>query len=208
VLVVAFAVGLISNIIQLHALALSQVDYMRNLVAELRTTEVFRGAPDMARNRYIDNAVTVPLRAKDYLAATHEIGSPVPPATLDTLRTLPPKAVDSVLVNLFGDALSFSADTSRSAQGMTCRDIESAVGSTVELRVPNGESLMLLSTNGGQALLSLGFAAPPSSDPIQKVQLLPETPGWVHVPDTGKPVVWQLRIQTGAVGMVRICGPS
>jgi hypothetical protein len=76
----------------------------------------------------------------------------------------------------------------------------------MDLKVASGESLMLQSSKGGDAQLFLGFAAPPASDPIHKVQLPAATQGWVHVPDTGKPVVWQLRITTGAVGMVRVCG--
>jgi hypothetical protein len=203
-----FAVALMSNVIQLHAMALSQVDYMRNLIAELRTAEVFRDAPDLAGDRYIDNNVTVPIRAKEYLAATRELGSPVPPANLDTLKNLPTKAVDSVLVNLFGDAVTLKTDSSRSIQGMSCREVDSTAGSTIDWNAPNGESLVIQSSEGGNVKLFLGFAAPPKSDSILSGYLPAGDAAWIHVPDTGKPVVWRLRIKTGAAGMVRVCGSN
>jgi hypothetical protein len=207
-LLAAFAVCLLGNLLQLQTAAVGLKEYMRAVNAELQTVEVFRGAPDMALEHYIDNSVISEMRANVYLAAIDELGSPVPPASTTTLQQGPPFAVDRVMVNLFGDALTLKADASRSMQGMSCRNVDSTSGSAVDLRVPSGGSLMVQSSKGGDIQLSLGLFDPPTSDPLHKMQLLPETPSWVHLPDTGKPVVWQPRIKTGAVGMVRLCGPE
>jgi hypothetical protein len=203
-----FTVFAFGNLMQLQAAAVGLKEYMRAVDAELQTVEVFRGAPDMALDRYIDNSVISEMRVNVYLAAIDELGSPVPPATLATLRQVPSFAVDRVMVNLFGDALTFRADSSRPIQGMACTDIDTASGAATDIRVPSGQSLMLLSSDGGDAQLSLGFVAPPVAAPLHTVQLTPGTPGWVRVPDTGKSMVWQLRIKTGAVGMLRVCGPN
>lgn len=208
VLAAAFALALVSNIVQLQIRAVSQVDFMRVEVAELQTVEVFRGAPDMTPHGYIENDDMPTLQASDYLAATAELGSAVPRASLNTLKALPAYAVDRVMVNLFGDALTFKADSGRSVQGLTCRNIDSSAGSTMDLQVPNGQAVMLQSSKGGEALLFLGFESPPADEPLHKVRLLPSTPEWVQLPDTGQPIIWQLRITTGAAGLVSVCGPS
>jgi hypothetical protein len=124
------------------------------------------------------------------------------------LKQLPAYAVDRVMVNLFGDTLTFKADGGRSVQGLTCRNIDSSAGSTMDLKVPNGQAVMLQSSTGGDALLFLGFESPPVSQPLHQMQLPPSTPEWVQLPDTGQPMIWQLRITTGAAGLVRVCGPS
>lgn len=206
-LLVAFAVFVFGNLMQLQAAAVGLKEYMWAVNAELQTVEVFRGAPDMALDRYIDNSVISEMRVNVYLAAIDELGSPVPPATVTTLRQAPSFAVDRVMLNLFGDALTLKADSSRPVQGMSCTDIDTAAGAERDIRVPGGGSLMLQSSNGGDAQLFLGFLAPPVSA-LHSVQLAPGTPGWIHVPDTGKSMMWQLRIKTGAVGMLRVCGPN
>jgi hypothetical protein len=207
-LATAFAFALLSNIVQLQIRAVSQIDFMRVEVAELQTVEVFRGAPDMTPHGYIENDDMRTLQASDYLAATAELGSAVPRASLNTLNQLPAYAVDRVMVNLFGDALTFKADGGRSVQGLTCRNIDSSAGSTMDLQVPNGQAVMLQSSKGGDALLFLGFESPPVPPPLHQLQLLPATPEWIQLPDTGKPIIWQLRISTGAVGLVRVCVSS
>jgi hypothetical protein len=110
------------------------------------------------------------------------------------------------MVNLFGDALRFDVGN-QPLQGMTCRDVDSTAGSTMDFKVPNGGSVVLQSAKGGAALLSLGFETLPR-DPIQNVQLPPAMAAWVHVPDTGKPIVWQLRVRTGEIGIVRACASN
>jgi hypothetical protein len=205
-LLTVLAVCIVGNAIQLQAAAVSLRGYMQVVNAELQTAEVFRGAPEMAVDHFIDNTVISAMSAATYFEAISELGSPVPPATTATLGHLPSFAVDRVMVNLFGDALRFNVG-SRSIQGMSCRDIDSTTGSTMDLKVPSGASVILESSKGGDAWLFLGFEALPH-DPLQSVRLQPATPGWVHLPDTGKPVVWLLRITTGAVGVVRVCAPN
>jgi len=207
-LAAAFALALLSNMIQLQIRAVSQIDFMRIEVAELQTVEVFRGAPDMTAHGYIDNAAMPELQASDYLAATAELGSPVPQMSLDALQQLPPDAVDRVMVNLFGDAVTIMADTSRSVQGLICSDIDSTAGSSINLKIPNGQAVMLQSIAGGEAMVYLGFESPPVPQPLYEVQLSPTTQEWVQLPDTGKPITWQLRITTRDDGPIRVCRPA
>ncbi|HXC77897.1 MAG TPA: hypothetical protein VNU19_12675 [Candidatus Acidoferrum sp.] len=204
-LAASFALALLSNMIQLQIRAVSQIDFMRIEVAELQTVDVFRGAPDMTAHGYIDNAAMAELQASDYLAATAELGSPVPRISLDALRQLPPDAVDRVMLNLFGGAVTITADSARSVQGLICRDIESTAGFSINLNVPNGQAVMLQSSAGGEAMVYLGFESPPSPQPVYEGQLSPTTQEWVQLPDTGKPITWQLRITTSDVGLIRIC---
>jgi hypothetical protein len=206
--VVLFAVGVYGNTMQLRDAATSQIDLMRTENAELQTAEVFRGAPDMALNRGLDDSIMPQLTAANYFAATDELGSPVRSATVDSLRRLPKYAVDQAMLNLFGDALTLKADSSRSTQALACRVIDSTAGSTMDFLVQDDQSLMLQSSNGGEASLFLGYEWPPTSQALHQVQLLPATREWLHLPNTGKPVVWQLRIKTGAVGMIELCGTA
>lgn len=207
-LVALLAVGLYGNTIQLRDAATSQISLMRTEDAELQTAEVFRGAPDMALNRGLDDNIMPQLTAANYFAATDELGSPVGSATVESLRQLPPYAVDQAMLNLFGDALTLTADSSRSIQGLPCRVVDSTAGSTMDFLVQDDQSLMLQSSEGGQATVFLGYEWPPTSQALHQVQLLPATREWMHLPNTGKPVVWRLRIQTGAVGMVELCGTA
>jgi hypothetical protein len=207
-LVALFAVGLCANTIQLRDSAKSQIDLMRTEDAELQTAEVFRGASDMALNRGLDDNIMPQLTAANYFAATDELGSPVRSATVDSLRQLPPYAVDRVMLNLFGDALKLKADSSRSIEALPCRLVDSTAGSTMDFLVQDDQSLMLQSSKGGEASLYLGYMSPPTSDALHQVQLQPATPEWLHLPNTGKPVTWQLRIKTGAVGIVQLCGTA
>jgi hypothetical protein len=206
VIFAALALCIVANAVQLQAAAVSLRGYMQVVNAELQTAEVFRGAPDMAVTRFIDDTVISAMPANTYFQAISELGSPVPPATIATLGYAPAFAVDRVMVNLFGDALRFEIGN-QPVQGMTCRDVDSTSGSTMDFKVPNGGSVVLQSAKGGVALLSLGFETLPR-DPIQNVQLPPATAAWVHVPDTGKPIVWQLRVTTGAIGIVRACASN
>jgi len=75
----------------------------------------------------------------------------------------------------------------------------------MNFRVGDGQSIALQSTLGGDAVLYLGFLAPPNA--LEHVQLMPATRQLVYLPDTGTPIVWQLRLTTAApLGTVRVCG--
>jgi len=186
---------------------LNQGELMRIQSAELQTVEFFRGAPDMALNRSVDERIMPQLNAGPYLAATDELGSPVPKPTMSTLYQLPPDAVDRVMINLFGNALRVvSDDNGRSIKGMPCQDVDSSTGALIDLRVSEGQSVMLQSAKGGEAYFFLGFLTDPVSQPLQHLKLLPAAQQWVHLPQTGKPIQWRLWIRTSGLGTVKVCG--
>ena len=208
VLLATFTVCIVGNVIRLHEVALSQLDFMRTEVAELQTVQVFRGAPDMAVDHYIDDTTMPQTRADNYLAASDELGSPVPPATIETLRQLPSFVVDRVMVNLFGSAVVLGVGGNISAEGMPCRTVDTSTGSTVDLLVSDGQSVMLQSDGAGDASLYLSFLGPAPAQPQWHIQLEPSRPAWVHLPDTGKHMNWRLRVQTTKVGVMKVCGAT
>jgi hypothetical protein len=202
---VGLALVVLSNFVQLRAIALSQATFMRIEIAELQTVEVFRQAPDMARDHLIDDDVMHLFVARDYLDATRELGSPVPPKSLEGLRQLPHAAVDTVMRNLFGPAISVAADAQRSTSDLTCRGVDSTAGAVIDVQARGGTSLMLRSGQDGEALLYIGFLDPPGADVVQTLKLHAATASWVRLPDTGKPMPWQLRVTTGLLGKVDVC---
>jgi hypothetical protein len=217
-LTAAFVLSLLGNIVQLWDRALVEpwsntqpanaTEVIRTENAELQTVEVFRGAPDMAMNRSLDPSTMPQLSAASYFAAIDELGSPVPSATPDTLRQLPWQAVDRVMVNLFGGAVTVTADSTRSTQGLQCRNVDLAAGASMDVQVPDGQSIMLQSSKGGDAFLFLGFLGPPTTEPLQHVHLQLTTPEWVYLPNTGKPTVWRLRIGTADMSAAKVCEAS
>jgi len=203
-----FAVAVFGNALQLRGAALNQVELMRDENIELQTVAAFRGAPDMALNRTVDATIMPQLKAGSYLAATSELGSPLPPASVDSLRRLPPHLVNQEMVILFGDALKVTSDSGRSVAGIHCDTTDSQTGTTIDLEVPGGQWIRLQSAEKGDALLFLSFVGPPDSGPLRHLQLQPSVPSWVYLPNTGRAVVWRLRVQTPAVGVLQICGAT
>jgi hypothetical protein len=201
-LVLAF----LGNAIQLVDQAIAQTDLMRTENAELRTLELFRGGPDMALNRPLDDAIMPQLTASRYFAAIDELGSPVPSSTPDSLSSLPMQAVDQEMVVLFGDALRITNASAQTTQGLACQKLDSSAGSILDFRVPDGGSIVMRASIAGEADFSLGFLEPPPSEPLQKVKLPAATLLLVHLPDTGRPVMWRLRITTAALGELQVCG--
>jgi hypothetical protein len=65
---------------------------------------------------------------------------------------------------------------------------------------------MLKSGQPGDAVLYLGFLEPPGHEAVQTVKLMADAPEWIRLPDTGKSSEWQMRITTGALGKVQVCG--
>ncbi|MFI5283092.1 MAG: hypothetical protein ACHQ0J_08180 [Candidatus Dormibacterales bacterium] len=216
---IVFVLALFANILQMRdraligpipALSLSSThtEVMRTEDAELQTAEVFRGAPDMTVDGSLDSTIMPQLVTAHYFSAIDELGSPVPHATIDTLRSLPWQDVDREMVNLFGAALSAKPDAARSTQGMVCRDVPATSGSIMSFQVPDGQSIMVKAANAGDAFLFLGYLGPPSAEPLQPVHLQPSTAEWVYLPNTGKPAVWQVRIVTTDLGAVQACSPT
>jgi hypothetical protein len=202
----ALALLVLVNIVQLADIAISQTALMKTEVAELQTVDLFRDAPDMARRSDIDDSVMKLFVAGDYLDASKELGSPVSRLTLDGLRQLPHAPVDTVMRNLFGPAITVTGDRARSEEGLACRNVDSTVGATIDFQAPGGRSLMLSSEQAGNARLYLGFFDPPTSEAVQNVNLFAAMPEWIRLPDTGKPTDWQLRVTTGPVGKLEVCG--
>jgi hypothetical protein len=208
VLVATFMVCILGNVVRLHDVAVSQLDFMQTENAELQTVEVFRGAPDMAADQYMDDSTMPQMRADTYLAAIDELGSPVPPATTETLQQLPSFAVDRVMLNLFGSAVILGAGGSISTQDLPCRSVDASTGSTTDLQVADGHSVMLQSVGAGDASLYLSFLGPPPGQPQWQIHLEASRPAWVHLPDTGKHMTWRLRVRTTKVGALLVCGAA
>lgn len=209
-LTLIFVTTLLGNATQLLSLASSRGDLTRTANADLHTIEVFRGAPDMALGRSVDTNVNIfpQVFAGRYFAATDELGSPVPIASLGTLPQWPGQDVDRAMINLFGDALTVKPDGNRSTKGLRCVNVDSTGGSTMDLVVPAGQSLMMESSKDGDAFFFLGFMLPPTSEPLRHALLPQATPEWVYLPNTGKATAWRLRVRTTAVGVLRVCGPT
>jgi hypothetical protein len=203
----AFAIAILANGTLLIDRAIGSTETMRNENAELRTVELFRGAPDMAQSRPLDAAIMPQLTASTYFAATDELGSPVPSSTSHSLTNLPANAVDQEMVVLFGDALKVTTDAPQPTQGLPCQKIDSSAGSIIDLRAAEGRSIFLAATIAGQGSISLGFMEAPLDWGFSRQVQIPATT-WVqvHLPDTGKPVLWQLRIVTSRVGELQVCG--
>jgi hypothetical protein len=202
---IVFAFVVFFNAWVLRDVALSQTDLMQTQIAKLQTVAAFRGALDMDLDRSLDEKVMPQLKARTYLAAIKDLGSPVPASTPSFLSRLPHKAVDEEMVNLFGSSLSSGRDPGRPVAGMPCQTVDSSAGSTLDFTIPQAESLELQSSKGGSAFLFLGFVDPPPSTPLKRLALPPSTPMWIHLPNTGLPVLWQLRVQTLDVGSLRVC---
>jgi hypothetical protein len=202
---IVVATVLAANAWQLRDAALSQTELMTAENAKLRTVETFRGAPDMELDRSLDEVIMPQLKARTYLAAISELGSPVPSSTPSDLNRLPHQPVDEEMVNLFGKALSVGTGASTTSAGMHCQTVDSSLGSTFDFEIPGNQSLTLQATKGGDAFLLLGFLDPPPSVPLKRVRLAPNTLTSVHIPDTGQSTIWRLRIQTLDVGALDVC---
>jgi len=208
-LALVFALALVGNITELRNQALIQSDLMRVENVELQTAEAFRGAPDMALDRSLDNTIMPQLRARDYFAAIDELGSPVPRATVETLSLMPAVApVDAEMLSLFGGALKADSNSARPADGLQCQSVDPARGSTLDLRVPSGQWVVLEPTRTGEILISLGFQNPPMVQPLLQVKAQATKPASVYVPNTGKDTDWRLRVQTAGTDVVRVCSTA
>jgi len=204
-LVGCVAIILLSNAALLAQAALIQQDLMQTENAELRVVELYRGAPDMALDRPLDPDVMPQLTAARYYAAIDELGSPVPASVPTSLEKLPAQAVDRQMVSLFGGGLSVTASSGRAASG-PCRTLDATAASTLDTEVSSSQTIMLEAGQGGDVALSLGLFLPPSPVPVSQVRIGAGIPQWVHMPDTGRPQVWRLRIKAASLGALEVCG--
>src|SRR5207248_7453484 len=136
-------------------------------------------APDMSLYTPLDlNTMPALVKPARYFAATDQYGSPVRPATVDTLTQMPAEAVNLAMRNMFGAAFTASSDSKRSAQGLQCTRTESALVSGTEFLVPDGASIMIRSSTDITASLFLWFQGPVASGPLLRVSLIASMPVW------------------------------
>jgi len=204
-LAAAFAAAAISNAIQLSNLALSQVDTMHIEDAELQTVFAFRGAPDMALDQPLDSVIMPQLDARELYAATEELGYPVTPVTSDALRQLPPAAVDGEMSNLFLHALTVAPEPPIPAGAGQCQSLPVDGKGFAVIEVPNAGTIDIASSSPTHFGFTLGWLSPPPPAPVPPNALDVSTTERVHLPDAGKPIVWQLGITVSATAVLRAC---
>ena len=203
-LTVGFGVILLSNGALLVDQALSLQDLMQKQNTELRVVELFRGAADIALNRPLDDQIMPQLTAANYYAAIDELGSPVPSSVSATLDELPAATVDHELDTLFGQALQVTSVSQTPSTGR-CQTFDSSAGQ-IDLQIPDGQSLTLRATRAGNVALALGYLKPASSAALQLTQLDAGKAVSVRLPDTGRPIIWRLRVRPAPIGDLQICG--
>jgi hypothetical protein len=210
-LVAALGLVLIGNVTQLVDAAGSADSFMRYETAELQTVETFRDAPDIGFERNVDNGLIPMVNIRDYLAATRELGSPAKASDVESLRQLPDDSrmfVDRVMLNMFGDALKAQPVSPASVLDMRCQQIEPGALSALDLQVPDNHSVVVRSSNAGQVALYLGFVNPPTDLPVTYIDVPASTPVSIHIPNTGKRVVWQLRMRPSSLEQFVVCQPN
>jgi hypothetical protein len=106
---------------------------------------------------------------------------------------------------LFGAALTVTAGVWDASAG-PCHILESAAALTLDAQVPDGESIMLRASRRADAAISLGVLGPPASLPLLEASLSASTPEWIHLPNTGQPLLWRLRVRTSVPGELMVCG--
>ena len=203
----SFAVAILTNGVLLADRAVGRVDTMRTENAELQTVESFRGAPDMARNRPLDSWLMPQLTASTYYVAIDVLGSPVPSSTPRSLSALPPDAVDREMIALFSDALQVTAADQALVGTIACQKITSPTGSIVDLEATGGRPILMSASGGGQIKLSLGFMQAPLDWLFSREVQIPSTT-WMqlHLPDTGRPILWRVQIVIPIAGDFQVCG--
>lgn len=198
------AVCIVSNASVLAIASINQEEVVRTQNAELRVVELFRGAPDMALNQPVDRRIMPQLTPAEYYAAIDELGSPIPSSTPSTLDKLDPKVVDGELVTLFGGAMRTDPAGYPDAP---CPVFDATAPSTFEFHVLDGQAIEIGIPRGGDVSLGLGAMSPPAGVQVQAHVGVMSSVG-VTVPDTGRRLLWRLRVDVGPVGVVKVCGAS
>lgn len=205
VLAVGVATIVVSNATLLIVAAPEPRNTIQTQNVELRVVEDFRGAAGMALDTQLDPDVMPQLTAAKYFSAIDELGSPVPALVPDSVDALPANLVDRQLVALFGPALTVDAGTNRTSAG-SCQTFDATEPSTLDARVPDGGSVMIEASRGGEAAFYLGTYASPMPRRVLDTNLSAATPEWVDVPNTGRGLLWQLRVRTQSAGQLLVCG--
>lgn len=202
VLAVGFALAVLNGGLQLRQFAHQRLAAVTIQAAELETLSVFRDAPDLDRERLVD-PVLPPITAGQYFSAVEALGSPVPSTDLGGLTRLPGAAVNQAMESVFAGALRVGG-TSQPAPA-SCQLFQSASTVYVDRPVPSGGTVSLNGSAGGTASLWISYLADPVGPPEQQVVLTPGSFTTVRLPDTGKPIDWNLRVALPAAGTLSVC---
>ncbi len=198
-----FALAFLNGAIHLRSYAGDRAALVALQNAELQTLMAFRGAPDMQLNQQIDAAVMPPVTPGSYFAAVDALGSPVLAVDLAGLRRLPPAAVNQAMVSAFGGSLRIQPGQVPDAR---CQTYPGEATAYADVSVPSGATITASASDGGLASLWLSYLSDPVGNPQAQVFLLPGRPTGVTVPDTGRAIVWRLRIGLPPAGQITICG--
>jgi hypothetical protein len=201
-LVAGFALAVLNGGVHLIQFANQRVASVRTQTAELETLSVFRGAPDMDRRALVDPLLP-PITAGEYFVAVDALGSPVPATDLNGLTRLPGAAVNQAMESVFAGALRVGG--SPAPVDGSCQQFPATSTVYVDRAVPSGGTVTLSGSAGGTASLWISYLADPVGPPEQQVVLIPGSFTTVRLPDTGKPIEWNLRVALPAAGTLSIC---
>ncbi|MEO8744388.1 MAG: hypothetical protein ABI334_08160 [Candidatus Dormiibacterota bacterium] len=180
------------------ALTLSSVDllaFARGLEkveriqdAELQTVTLFRGASDLNPDAVVDPLISPYITPRRYYEAVDRYGSPVPALDLVGLDQLPAAAVDQAMRAIFTTVVVESAGSPPGDAG--CRTVTATF---IDIEVASGGSVWVNLPAGGTVAVLLWFRGPPPNQAARSIQA---GVGWlqVHVPETGKPIMWRVRL--------------
>jgi hypothetical protein len=170
--------------------------------AELQTVAVFRGAPDLNQDAVVDLLVSPYTTPRLYYEAVDRYGSPVPVIGVAGLDQLPPAAVNQAMRAMFAQSVAASAGIPPADAG--CKEVG---GPFVDVQAASGGTVWFASPAGGPVSVLLWFqgAAPDAAPTAFEVG-----GGWVqiHVPDTGKPIIWRIRLEFPTVAGASVCTAS
>jgi hypothetical protein len=201
-MVLAVGIAVINSGIQLHAYAATKDGAIARETAELQTLSLFRNAPDLQLQATIDPGLMPQVVPRDYFAAVDALGSPVKSISLAELSTLATDDVNRALKGMFQDALRPLAAPA------TCNAATSTLtwaGPEAQTTVASGSYLRVSTTTGAGYEVQAWYLARPT-DPIVADFSLPAGGAQsLHLPDTGKPIVWQTRITLKRGGAIAIC---
>jgi hypothetical protein len=167
--------------------------------AELETVAVFRGAPDLNQDAIVDPLITPYVTPRHYYEAVDRYGSPVPVIGVAGLDQLRPAAVDQAMRTMFTGSVAVStgvppADAVCQEVSAPFVDVQAASSGAVWFAAPAGDGVTVL----------LWFRGTPPDVAAITVRA---GEGWmrVHVPDSGKPITWRLRLEFRAGTAASVC---
>jgi hypothetical protein len=193
----AAAVTLSVTYLQATARGLEKVEGIQN--AELQTMTLFRGAPDLNPDAVLDPLVAPYVTPRRYYEAVDRYGSPVPAIGLAGLDRLPPADVDQAMRAIFTGSVAQSLGIPPGDAGC-----QAASAPFIDLQVASGGSFWVNRPVGGTVAVLLWFRGEP---PDQVASTIPAGEGWVrvHVPDTGEPIMWRVRLMFPPAAAASVC---